>query len=153
MSANWELSAADYQEEFDDWFELYDIQLDRTIVADEATPEQMSMLEELDKKNLVWTEHGTCEDEMISPGLTILGDFALTGQKATGCGCWQTYCFYVAAEPYDDSVREDSSQWIYASVHLPCSKCNPKGENEDEESYDPDCEECEGEGFATHYFD
>lgn len=150
MSANWDLTAEDYQGFYNEWIEDYDVDISKAISTDEMTQEQYEMLVELDKQNLVWTEHGTCEDNMISPGLTLVGDIALLNQKASGCGCWQAWTFYIAGEPYEDSSSND---WVFASVNLPCSVCNPGGENEDEESYNSECEECEGEGFANHYFD
>jgi hypothetical protein len=152
MSANWELTAGEFQELFDEWIEDYDIDAQKSIEAETMTMEEYEMLVELDKKNLVWTEHGTCEDTMVSPGLTLVGDIAVLGQKSSGCGCWQAYTFYIAGEPYGGD-KDSSTDWVFASAYLPCSICNPAGENEDEDSYNPECEECEGEGFANHYFD
>jgi hypothetical protein len=149
MSTNWEISASEYQDIYDKWAKDYGIDFDKSVEYSEITESEYKMLEKLDNKGLVWTQHGTCEDEMLSPGLSVFGDFPLHDQKASGCGCWQSFYFHIAKVAHEG----DATSWVNASAYLPCSKCNPDGENDDEDSYNSECEECEGQGFGHHYFD
>ena len=151
MSADWQMSADDYQDLFDEWVEDYKVDLKGGIEADAMSREQYEMLLELDRKNLVWTDHGTCEDNKISPGFNLLGDIPLLSQKATGCGCWQSFVFYIAEVPFDGTKDDTTASWIDVSATLPCPKCNADGEGDG----DPECDEpdCMGDGYITYYFD
>jgi hypothetical protein len=60
-----------------DWQKRVQDQKRRHYVLDELTLEQIDELKKLDEQGLVWTQHGTCENEMVSFGMTIFGDHAL----------------------------------------------------------------------------
>lgn len=153
--ADWDTSAVEYAAFVSEWMEEYGIDLDKTVSHDEMTQEQHDMLVELDKEGLVWTEHGTCEDNLASPGFKVLGDCSLLGQEAGGCGCWQSYGYYIGTKPW-----VDDNEWITLTAYLPCEVCNPDGEEEDfaegckgpEVPEGADRSECE-EGFVNWYFD
>ena len=113
---------AEYVEAIKDWQKKYKIKED-IYVLDELTLEQIDELKKLDDQGLVWTQHGTCESEMVSFGMTIFGDHALTGSKASGCGCYQTYCFYVGEE-------KGSDEYISMGAYEPCPVCNEDGEGD-----------------------
>lgn len=143
---------------YQNWLKDYEIDLDKTVIHDEMTTKDMAKLEMLDKKNLVWTQHGTCEDEVISGGFKIFGECQLTGQESSGCGCYQSQVYYVAKVPHDGD--DDHYNYIPVSAYLPCPVCNPDGEGEG----DPDCEGPEvpegvdmadgcDEGFFQCYWD
>ncbi len=133
------------------WREEYKIKQDAYIL-DELTLEQIDELKRLDEKGLVWTQHGTCESEMVSFGMTIFGDHALTGRKSSGCGCYQTYCFYVGEE-------EGSDDYIHMGAYEPCPVCNEDSEGDGDEncSGPPSVEGAESggceDGWIQYYFD
>ena len=117
---------AEYVQAIKDWQEKYKIKKEDYILED-LTLEQLDELKKLDEQGLVWTQHGTCENEMVSFGMTIFGDHALTGQVASGCGCYQTYCFYVGEEKgYDE--------YIAMGAYEPCPVCNEDGEGDGKEN-------------------
>lgn len=138
-------SAQEYKEQYQEWVKEYGIDFTKSVEHDTMTQEQYDMLSKLNEDGLVWTEHGTCEDTFITEGFKIFGSCSLLDQKASGCGCWQSYAYYIGN-------KVCSTDWIQITASLPCSICNPDGEDE-EDSFDPDCEECEGEGYAHHWFD
>ena len=153
--ADWSMTPEDYLAEIQDWTTEYGIDMSKYISHDELTQSQLDTLRELDEKKLVWTEHGTCEDNAVSNGFTIFGDCSLTGQTSSGCGCFQSYGYYIATIPCESDFES-----IRVTAYLPCSVCNPDGEGEDfpEECPGPDTpeladrSECE-EGFINWYFD
>jgi hypothetical protein len=112
-------------EERDAWIKEYGIdwgnKKGNVITRDEMSQSDRARLEELTKKNLVWTNHSTCEDEQFTPGYH---DFE-------GSCCWSTYCYYIAEKPW-----EDEDERILATAYMPCPVCNADGEGEGEE----DCE-------------
>ena len=151
--ADWSMSVEEHYAEYKKWLEEYKIDLDKVILHEDLTAEDKLMLEKLDTKNLVWTQHGTCENEQVSTGFSIFGDCQLTGQVSSGCGCFQSYCYYIAKVPHN------SDEYIDVAAYLPCPICNADGEGEGAE----DCEgpevpegvdggECEG-GFIQWYWD
>jgi hypothetical protein len=142
---------AGYVKAIKDWQEEYKINED-VYVLEELTLEQIDELRELDKKGLVWTQHGTCESEMVSFGFNIFGDHALTRSKSSGCGCYQTYCFYVGEEA-------GSVDYISMGAYEPCPACNEDGEGDGVENC-PGPDEVEGasfsdcqDGWINWYFD
>ena len=130
--ANWDDSPEDLVVFRDEWIEEYGIDWMNPINHDELTQEQFDRLTELDKEKLVWTAHGTCEDDQASPGFKIFGDCSLTGAEASGCGCWQSREYYIAKNPWQEEYES-----ISLTAYLPCSVCNADGEGEGEEG-------CEG---------
>lgn len=130
---DWNDTVEELYEQYTDWLKYYKIDLDKTIIHDEMTAKDKALLEALDEKNLVWTQHGTCEDEVISGSFKIFGDCQLTGQESSGCGCFQSQAYYIASVPHDGS---EEYTYIPVSSYLPCSLCNADGEGEG----DPDCE-------------
>jgi len=127
----------------EEWNKKYEIS-DTAYIFDELSVEDLEELKKLDELGLVWTQHGTCENEQISFGM-----HELTG---SGCGCWTTYAFHVGK-------HKGEEDFIDVEAYLPCSVCNPDGDGEG----DPSCkgpEEVEGaetsdgceEGFVQWYF-
>ena len=117
---------AAYVKAIKDWQEEYKIK-EEIYVLDELTLEQIDDLQKLDDLGLVWTQHATCESEMVSFGMTIFGDHDLTGSKASGCGCYQTYCFYVGEVKGKDD-------YISMGAFESCPVCNADGEGDGVES-------------------
>jgi hypothetical protein len=91
-------------------------------------------------EHLVWTDHGTCENNQISNGFRVYG--------GSGCGCWQTYGWYIATNPWVGLDSEFIS--IDTEGSSSCEVCNEDGEDE---AINPECKECEGEGYVHYYFD
>ena len=152
--ADWAMTAEEYATFVADWVEEYKIDFDKSVTHDEMTQEQHDMLVELDQHNLVWTEHGTCEDSHYTPGFKIFGDCSLTGAEAGGCGCWQSYAYHIGEEPW-----LDENEWVVTTATLPCPICNADGEGEGVEGCEgpevpegADGGECES-GFVQWYFD
>jgi len=139
------MQAQEYLDIIARWKKTYQISEERDYVLDELSKEDMVELERLDKQGLVWTQHSTCENEQISFGMHTFG--------GSGCGCWQTYCFYVGQ-------TKGEEQFIDVTAYEPCPVCNAGGEGDG----DPDCEGpevpegaetsegCE-EGWVQWYFD
>jgi hypothetical protein len=152
--AEWDVSPEEYLTYIQEWIEEYGIDFDTSISNEDMTQEQYEMLLRLDDEKLVWTEHSTCEDNMYTPGFKIFGDCALTGDTASGCGCWQSYAYYIGKTPW--TAEYDS---VLCTALLPCSVCNPDGEGEGVEGCEgpevpegADGGECES-GFVNWYFD
>ena len=110
----------------DQWIEEYGIKWGeetkgRFFILDEMTEKEKALLEKLDKKKLVWTNHSTCEDEYFTAGYHNFNN---------SC-CWQTYSYYVAEKPWEDEYDR-----VNSTAFMPCPKCNADAEGEG----DPDCE-------------
>lgn len=142
---------AGYVQSVKSWKEEYRIK-DVMYVLDDLTLEQIDELKKLDEQGLVWTQHGTCESEMVSFGMKIFGYHALTGSQSSGCGCFQTYCFYVGEE-------EGSDDYIDMGAYAPCPVCNEDGEGDGqvgckgpEEIEGAYFEECQ-DGWIDWHFD
>jgi hypothetical protein len=153
--ADWDTTAVEYAAYVSEWVEEYGIDFLKSVSNEEMTQEQHDMLVELNKNNLVWTEHGTCEDSMYTPGFRVIGDCSLLDQKAGGCGCWQSYAYHIGTAPWIDE-----NESVLCTVYIPCEVCNPEGEAEDfpdgcpgpETPVGADRGDCE-EGFVHWYFD
>ena len=150
--ADWDIPAIEYANLVTEWIEDYGIDFDKSITNDEMTQEQHDMLVELDKQGLVWTQHGTCEDEMYSFGFTVFGECSVLKQESSGCGCYQSYAYHIGS-------KEGSEEYIWSSVNLPCEVCNPDGEGEGIEGCEgqevfegASTEGCE-DGFINWHFD
>lgn len=113
---------------YDEWEEDYPIV--KTIIADEMTEAERSELQELDKQNLVWTQHGTCEREAITAEF-----IEFTG---SGCGCYTSYAYHVSSKSHEGESNQYSG--LYTEVDVYCPICNKDGdfENEDEDCPGPD---------------
>ena len=115
----------------DEWIEEYgiawgaDAGKGKYFVHDEMSQSDRKLLEKLDEQNLVWTNHSTCEDDMFTAGYHYF--------SGSGCGCWQTYSYYVAEKPHDGNDYEA----VKATAYIPCPVCNEDGEDDGEEG-------CEG---------
>lgn len=138
----------------DEWMEEYGIDWKNSIAKDDLDAANYAKLVKLDKKKLVWTNHSTCEDDFFTTGLHVFGDCAFLKQKSSGCGCWQSHSFIIAKKPWSDE-----NERITATAYLPCSVCNPDGEEEGVEGCKgpetpegSDRGDCEG-GFINWYFD
>jgi hypothetical protein len=105
----------------------------------EFSEEGEARVSQLDTR-LVWTDHGTCENNQITNGFNVYG--------GRGCGCWETYGWYLAANPWEGS--DDTYISIDTESYAPCGVCNEDGEDE---SINPECRECEGDGYVHYYFD
>lgn len=128
-----EPTAEDYQEWYNEWLRTYEIEewLDNT-------EENWTKVQKMDPR-YVWTSHSTCEDEMVTNGARML----------KGSCCWDTFGWHVGKKPWEGDI-EDTYISEKASAYLSCTTCNLDGEGEDIE---PECLECEGEGYVNHYFD
>lgn len=137
----------------DDWIEEFGIHWEGgqgVYYHEEISQSDHLKLEELGKKNLVWTHHGTCQNEMITSEYLVF--------EGTGCGCYQSRTYYVAEKPHDGN----SDYSIEVTAFLPCTVCNPDGEGQGEEecegpklpetSYGVDMSDCE-EGWVQFYLD
>ena len=105
-------------------------------IYDELTQAERVELEKLDKKRLVWTNASTCDGEYFMPGM-----HEFDGES--GCGCWESYGFYVAKKPWK---KKDEYNFVTAVGYIPCPVCNADGDGDGEEG-------CEGpaELPATEY--
>ena len=142
MQADWEMTAAEYLAAYRDWKSQY--QVYESIPLAKITREKIVELRELDQAWLIWTQHSTTDDALITSGMHFFGEAEFYDQKSEGWG-WQTEAFLVARVPF--AALEDS---IFKRAYLPCSLCNADGESE---NVDEECEQCEGEGFVQHDFD
>lgn len=130
-----ELTAEDYQSFFEDWKSDFDI-----VEFYEFSDDNKDIVEKIDP-HLVWTQHGTCEDNKITNGFKTY---------SSGCGCWTTHGWWVGKESWLESFAgEETFIQIDASAMFNCLDCNPDGE------YDYDkieqCTTCEGDGYTTWY--
>lgn len=128
-----DFTAEDYQESWNDWYETYEIG-----EYIENSEENFKKVQEMDP-HYVWTSHSTCEDEQVTNGVYIFDR----------C-CWETFGWYVGKKPWEGDP-ETHFESYNASAYLPCTICNPDGE--EEEGFNEECEECNGDGWATHFFD
>jgi len=87
----------------------------------------------------VWTNHGTCEDDMVTAGFHFFGD-------PPSC-CWSTYGWFVS-KVSSGHTSDESYESYYDSRYGEC-ECY----NEETEEGKEDCEDCYGEGHRTYYFD
>lgn len=133
--ADWEMSAEEYQAEWDNWYKEYEI----TEFIDN-TEENWAKVQEMDS-HLVWTDHSTCEDPRVSNGTHLFSN---------SC-CWQTYGWYIAKKPWEGD--EDTFITVNTGAYLPCPSCNPKGENDEGEEGCEEEEDCFGDGFINYWFD
>jgi hypothetical protein len=126
-------TAEEYQEEYNSVVEEYGLStwLDNT-------EENWEAVQKLDP-HLVWTNHSTCEDEMLTNGCYMFKN---------SC-CWETYGWLIGSTPWEGN-SEDSYLAVKASAQLPCSVCNLNGEDEE---IDEECQTCEGDGYVQFYFD
>jgi hypothetical protein len=130
-------TAQDYQDFFDDWKSDYGIS-----EFYEFSGDNEDIVKDIDP-HLVWTQHGTCENNKITNGFK-------TYQST--CGCWTTHGWWVGTktwlEPY---AGEETFIQIDASATIDCLECNPDGD------YDYDkieqCNTCEKDGYAVWYCD
>ena len=113
---------------YDEWEEQYPIV--KTIIADEITDAQRKELEKLEKKKLVWTQHGTCERESMTAEFIEF--------EGNGCGCYASYAYHVSSKPHDG--KNEAYSGLYTEVDVFCPVCNQNGEfeNEDEDCPGPD---------------
>lgn len=152
--AEWYEDPVIYAAVYGEWIDEYEIDTDNSIDNGGMTQEQHDMLVELDKQKLVWTEHGTCEDNEITPGFKVFGDCSLLKQTASGCGCWQSHYYYIGKKPWSDE-----NERVKVDAYLPCSVCNPEGEDDGVEGCEgPEPVEGAGRsdcdsGFINWYFD
>lgn len=123
------MTVEEYQEEYNDWVKKY-----RPVKFVEYSPENLKLMEKQDPR-YVWTDHDTCEDSMLTSGFHFYGD-------PPRC-CWSTHGWHIV-----EVANEAEYDTVNVSAYLPC-KCY----NEDEDTWDEECKECEGEGHINHYFD
>ena len=113
--------------ERDAWIEKYGIGWwgqegdNKTYVIDEMTQADRKLVEELDKKKLVWTNHTTCDGERFTAGMHTYEN---------SC-CWVSHAFYIANKPW-----EEEYETVFSTSRLPCPVCNADGEGDGDE----DCE-------------
>jgi len=127
-----EPTVEDYREWYEEWFNEYG-----TGQWLDKTDENWGVIQQVDP-HLVWTAHSTCEDEMVTNGAHLF----------QGSCCWTTFGWYISDKPWEGT--EDTYISQKTSAYISCQTCNPDGE---EESIDPECLECEGDGYVHHYFD
>lgn len=139
-------------EEFMGW--LADAKIHTIIDPEDLTAEQFTQLEEMAKRAketdegpFVWTHHSTCEDEVISDGVHLVGNIPQLGQEDNGHGCYQISSFFLGDEPPTDD-------FIPASFWRHCPKCDPNEDRWDEDGEgDPDCDVCYGDMYFAVYFE
>lgn len=85
---------------------------------------------------MIWTAHGTCENDQVSAGFMFFGD-------PPRC-CWTTYGWYVSQKAWREEMSVETAYYTW------CDQCNPEGENDEGNA---DCKECEGEGHVNYFFD
>lgn len=88
---------------------------------------------------LVWTNHSTCENERYTNGIQ---------EFQSGCGCWQVFGWHVSTKPWE--CADGDYIMVGTEWSGPCFICNEDGSDE---SINPDCEQCDGEGYTQDYFD
>jgi hypothetical protein len=124
-------TAEELQEEFDDWLKEYE-----NVEYIEFSEEAWERVQQLNPR-LVWTDHSTCGESKVTAGANWFKN---------AC-CWDTFGWYIMANPWDGP--DDAYHSVDTSAYLPCIVCNADGEDD----LDPNCEECEGDGYINHYFD
>lgn len=124
----------DYIDAHNEWLQTYG-PLDFV----EYSSEEYERLQSEVDTHYVWTHHGTCENERYSNGLHEFN---------SACGCWQVFGWYISETPWEGD--EDTYLSIDAEWSGPCETCNLDGEDE---NIDPDCPECDGDGYTQDYFD
>jgi hypothetical protein len=87
----------------------------------------------------VWTEHGTCEDPMITAGFHFFGE-------PVRC-CWDTYGWYIT-ETSSGNTNPDDYESYKTGMYAEC-ECY----NEETETGNENCQQCEGQGWTNYYFD
>lgn len=87
----------------------------------------------------LWTHHGTCETEKYTNGVREYGG---------SCGCWSNLGWYLCEVPWEG----DEKTFISVDTEWagPCDICNEDGEDS---NIDPECPQCDGEGWTQDYFD
>ena len=125
----------EYQEEYEGWlakyspeFLEYDGENGTNFLKAKNTPNEF-----------VWTDHGTCEDNMVSAGFNFFGDPARC--------CWDTHGWYISEVSSGNTSPADYEAYK-VSMYAKC-ECY----NEETEEGVPDCKECYGEGWMTYWFD
>lgn len=86
------------------------------------------------KPEYIATDHDTCENSWLDVGIHEF--------SPTNC-CWHEHGWYILEVPgeVDDYVE-------YSNYDV-CVECNAGGDDDG----DPECENCEGDGWKTYYFD
>jgi len=87
----------------------------------------------------VWTDHGTCEDNMVSAGFHFFGDPARC--------CWDTHGWYIS-KVSSGNTSIDHYESYRSSYHAEC-ECY----KEETDSGDENCEDCGSSGWRTYWFD
>lgn len=127
------MSREEYQEAFNEWMLMYEY-----VEYIEFSDENWEKVQKMDTR-LIWTDHGTCENPMVTSGARLYG----------GRCCWDTYGWYVMKHPWWGE-EEDTYISVESGAYLPCPICNRDAEDE---NINPDCEECEGDGHVNYFFD
>ena len=124
-----------YKEKYQEWlakyspeFLEYDEEGGTNFLKAQSTPNEF-----------VWTEHGTCEDTMVSAGFKFFGD-------PPRC-CWDTYGWYIS-EVSSENTSPDDYESYRTSMYAEC-ECYVEETEEGKEG----CEDCDGTGWMTYYFD
>lgn len=134
--------ALEYKEEYEAWqseYEVYDYL--------ENTEENWEKVQKMDPQ-LVWTDHGTCEDPQITSGARMYA----------GKCCWETYGWHLAKKKWEIDGDVDNTYHYYKTgTYSECPSCNPDGEAEEgaedcpgDENF-PECE-CY-DGYINYYWD
>jgi hypothetical protein len=125
----------EYQKEYEEWYEKYspefleyDGENGPNFLKAKNTPNEF-----------VWTDHGTCEDNMVSAGFHFFGDPARC--------CWDTHGWYIS-EVSSGNTSTDDYEAYKVNMYAEC-ECY----NEETEEGTPDCQECYGDGWRTYWFD
>ena len=124
-----DITPEDYQELYNDWVKQY-----RPVKYLEYTQENLELIKKQDESH-VWTDHDTCEDSQLSAGFHFFGD-------PPRC-CWVTHGWHIT-----EIAHSGEFERVNVSAYLPC-ECY---DNEND-SWNEDCDKCDGEGHINHYFD
>jgi hypothetical protein len=87
----------------------------------------------------VWTDHGTCEDNMVSAGFHFFGD-------PVRC-CWDTHGWYIS-KVSSGNTSIDHYESYRSNYYAEC-ECY----KEETDSGDENCEDCWSSGWRTYWFD